>query len=590
MAGSGRDRFNHRISRQRGAAAVFVAVTIIAGLTALFLALDVGRLYFAQRNLQRTANMAALNAARTNVCDLNSQDLLQTVRNTISANDPNDAGLINVRNNTVPVGRVMTDSNHLRYFANENSTNYNDPIGVQVNLSRPAPFNFLSVLYGGKSNPQLYASATASDDPKAGLTAGGQVLSVNSANSPLLNSLLDGLLGINTNLSVLDSQSLVNATVSMQGLAASLGVGNNLNNLLQTSVTGPQLANAVLNALGSQANSTLQDALQQIGSNTSSVSAKLGDFISVNSVATLNGNLKLGVFQLLRDLGETAAAENGGLINIPNLNINILGVSTTIGLNVMQPPQIAFGRPGVDPATGNWLTEAKSAEIAANVDLNIDSTQIPLLGSILSLLVDAQLNLNVFLAAGQADAHLTSIQCARDGQPYQVVNVGADSALLRLGIGKVTDPLGSGYSVAPTEVTQLKLLGLLSLVNLYAKASTTAGNPESQSLVYDLNNDSQAVNGTTNPQTVQTSLGTTLSGAVSNLQVQLYGTALGLPVNVSSVTSVLQPVLSSIVSSLGTALLDPLAQLLGIEAGNASVLVSPLVVNQPTLVDLRRPS
>src|SRR5687768_17032070 len=51
-------------ARQRGASAILVAVLLFALLSALLAALDVGRLYFAQRELQKLANLAALDAAR----------------------------------------------------------------------------------------------------------------------------------------------------------------------------------------------------------------------------------------------------------------------------------------------------------------------------------------------------------------------------------------------------------------------------------------------------------------------------------------------------------------------------------------------
>lgn len=50
--------------RQRGAAAVFVAISLIALLASVALAIDTGRLYSAQRNLQRLADLAAMDAAR----------------------------------------------------------------------------------------------------------------------------------------------------------------------------------------------------------------------------------------------------------------------------------------------------------------------------------------------------------------------------------------------------------------------------------------------------------------------------------------------------------------------------------------------
>ena len=50
--------------QQTGAVAVLAALAVGAGLIALALAIDVGRLYSAHRDLQRVASLAALDAAR----------------------------------------------------------------------------------------------------------------------------------------------------------------------------------------------------------------------------------------------------------------------------------------------------------------------------------------------------------------------------------------------------------------------------------------------------------------------------------------------------------------------------------------------
>src|SRR3546814_18289314 len=50
--------------RQQGAAAVFVAIALIPLLIATMLASEVGRVYYAHRDLQKAANLAALDAAR----------------------------------------------------------------------------------------------------------------------------------------------------------------------------------------------------------------------------------------------------------------------------------------------------------------------------------------------------------------------------------------------------------------------------------------------------------------------------------------------------------------------------------------------
>src|SRR6266852_1134771 len=54
-----------RRSSSRGAAAVFVAISLVASIAALALTLDLGRLYFTHRDLQLMADMAALDAARS---------------------------------------------------------------------------------------------------------------------------------------------------------------------------------------------------------------------------------------------------------------------------------------------------------------------------------------------------------------------------------------------------------------------------------------------------------------------------------------------------------------------------------------------
>src|SRR5579859_6902103 len=51
--------------RQRGAAAVFAVAAMIAGLAALLLGINVGMLYYAQRDLQRLAALAAAAGVET---------------------------------------------------------------------------------------------------------------------------------------------------------------------------------------------------------------------------------------------------------------------------------------------------------------------------------------------------------------------------------------------------------------------------------------------------------------------------------------------------------------------------------------------
>ena len=54
---------HQRWAHQRGVAAIFAAVAVLAGITAFGLIYDIGLIYSAQRDLQRVANVAALDAA-----------------------------------------------------------------------------------------------------------------------------------------------------------------------------------------------------------------------------------------------------------------------------------------------------------------------------------------------------------------------------------------------------------------------------------------------------------------------------------------------------------------------------------------------
>src|SRR3546814_9305092 len=55
---------NNLYRKQQGAAAVFVAIALIPLLIATMLAIEVGRVYYAHRSLQKAANLAALDTAR----------------------------------------------------------------------------------------------------------------------------------------------------------------------------------------------------------------------------------------------------------------------------------------------------------------------------------------------------------------------------------------------------------------------------------------------------------------------------------------------------------------------------------------------
>ena len=156
MAAAAGRRHSGGPRRQRGVAAVVVAIVLTALLMAMALAIDVGRLYSAQRHLQKLADLAAIDAARVaagclvgpvdfEAAEAEAQDSLR--RNQV----PDDVVA------TVLAGRRVRDGELLAF----------EPTGtggardsVQVVLTRPSPARVLP-LFAGPAAKQLQVRAAA---------------------------------------------------------------------------------------------------------------------------------------------------------------------------------------------------------------------------------------------------------------------------------------------------------------------------------------------------------------------------------------------------------------------------------------------
>src|SRR5690606_15635458 len=178
-------------SRQTGAVAVFAAIAAGAGLTALALAIDVGRLYAAQRDLQRIANLAALDAARvTGGCFGEPENPTAVAYNEAVASIDRNHGRLGgrdvVRPLSVEVGRENRAADGRRYFdpAYER-TNH----AVRVVLARRAPTRLLPL---APAPGELVASAAARSRPYASVHVGSRLAELDPpALDRLFNTLFD---------------------------------------------------------------------------------------------------------------------------------------------------------------------------------------------------------------------------------------------------------------------------------------------------------------------------------------------------------------------------------------------------------------
>lgn len=445
--------------RQRGAAAVFGAVALLAGVIAMLLSINIGILYFAQRDLQRLAVLGAMAGVETASGCLNGGGASDTtsvttrVKTALSSNLPsgNDpAKLLNaiggvpaVQLGMVTTGKPGAQTNDgLRHFSSlsDHDARIN---AVVVNLTEPQPAILGAALFNATPGT-LYASATAMQQPLAGFKIGSTLVSLNGG---LLNALLSALLGSSISLSAVDYNNLASTQISLAGLELAAGV-NDLNSLLalNTNVAGLQqiLVTATNTVNPSVANLlqglTLGNAVANQNVPLASLLGGIGNGLNpaVTDAASLVPSLDL--LDLLTQIGQAAAGQNSNHFLQLQITPSIPGLlNTFIFLSVQEPMQQGYGPVG---------TTAQTAQIRLQLRLNVDTS---LVNGILALvntltlglanLVVQPINLGVDLSVAKAVGTLDSIYCpaetsnstAGSGMPSARVGVNTAVASLRLG-------------------------------------------------------------------------------------------------------------------------------------------------------------
>lgn len=579
--------------RQRGATLVFTAFTLVALVATMGLAVDVGRLYATQTQLQRTAEVAALDAARTIGGCLagdpdNPQGAAESAVAAAIANQSDDDGAPAISSD-VQLGVQQTNGNLLGFAP----SNPFEADSVQVTLSRPSPTPLVAFFTADRS---LNASATAMSRPQAGLSVGSSLVSVGGLAGN--NGLLSALLGGPVSLDAVSYQGLVDADVTIGELLDAQISAGTVDNLLATDLSLPGALNLLADAIDTTAGSAEAAAaatLQQLASIADAGrTVALGDIVSVESgLGSLIDSLPINVAGLLSGLAQ--AANQGAPVQLP-VGINLGGLANATGqVNVIEPPQIAFGRAGLD-RNGQPRTVANTAQVAIQL-------QVTVLGALPSVLGGALINLPIYLKIASAQAVLDDINCAGPANPdntggtfQHTASVTTGTSIAQFGIGEFGDISAFDPQVpSPSQTTTLvNALGV-------ARIRTTGGiqvdlgagsSPEELDFVGPFPPQPDA-----EPQTerVGSPVGDSLASglqALANqlaspgrLQLQVLGLdPLGLLSAllgglVGTVVNLVTPVLA-IVDNI---LLTPLLELLGVAIGTADVTVQSVIVDQPNI-------
>jgi uncharacterized membrane protein len=571
------------VRRQRGVTAILAAVCMGMAIAALGV-IDIGNLYFARREMQRTADLAASAGAQT----ISNGGGCSSATTSANNNAVSGNGLPSGATVTVVCGRwdptVNAGQSH---FATSGA-----PLNaVQVTVSQTVPYFFI----GPARLIQAVATAQATNIRSFSVTP-----TVASLSGGLLNGLLNGLLpGANLNLSVASYQGLATTQIKLGDLAAALGVGT-MSQLLGTQVSLGTLVSAMITAAGQSA--TLgATAITDLGTIEAAIPSGLNVALGNNS--TTNGLLTVAL-----DDPQAAASATVNLLDTLLVAAEIaqgqsavnLGAALDLGaianvtaqVKILEPPVIAVGEAGQN-ADGTWRTSAHSADV--RLYLNVS-----LLNLNLGLATVNALNLPIYIEVGEGTAQLQSTQCtasqatsqsvisALPGAAY--VCVGKDAVnnftntttvptcaraatitsaavlgypLIKLYVGNPSTNAGLHFNVLqPSSPTDLTFNGIQGDSDDYQSADSNALGSEAANLLTQINN---------------------------NLLSSLYLTVGGVNPG-PAVAAVLQPLLdavdtllSPILTSLD-ALLVPLLQLLGVQIGVSTVHDLGLACGQAQLV------
>ncbi|RON29340.1 pilus assembly protein TadG-related protein [Pseudomonas brassicacearum] len=487
-------------SRQRGAIGLMAALTLGMALMFLLVVVDSGRLYLEKRDLQRVADMAALEAStRSGDCAAGNT---ATVYATASANRNGFTLPDPTRNLLVACGALTLDANNLRVFGADPSKSE----AIRVIASHSVQQSFaggVGALFGGAPRAatiNLTASAVAAlPPPQASLTLRSTTLSVDTSKSATLNALFGGLLGGNLNINAAGWNGLVNTNISLLGYLNRLKVDLNLSaagydQVLGNTIAVSQLIQTAVNVLdpgGTLGATATIASLQALKVAAGATTVVLGNVLHVeagSTVTALGTNLK--VFDLIEALVQLANKKNGLVATLP---INLAGLAQiTARVQILEPPQLsAIGNPknaALAPLGPNRIY-VKTAQVRTllSIDLPILSAIQPLfdaaadLAGPLTNTLNALLNLDlvgvinsltcalgaacqtpsivplsdtvrldVALDVASANSYVTAYSCVSATNKSLTTNT--STSLVTLKIGKIDSSTAFGNNTTPPAV------------------------------------------------------------------------------------------------------------------------------------------
>lgn len=525
-----------RLKDERGGVAVMAALFGGVFCVLAALAIDLGSISLKARQIQGTADLSAMAAAR----DLSHAQA--AAQATAAANLPE------VQTVSVTKGGYVADA---RLAPKDRfSAGAPEPNAARVEVAAPAPLFFGRWILQ-RDSLVVRKTATAAipgGRPQAMFSIGSRLASLDGG---LANALLSGLLGGKVSLTVMDYRALAGAQVNLlqfsDALATELGVtAGDYDALLKQEVT----AGRALKVLEAIAGADSKSALGKLTRVPIDARLKLQDLIGVEADAKQGLrealNADVSALDLIMASLETANGDRQVALD--------LGARAGLAdLDVM----LAIGeRPNRSP----WLTITDKGEPiirTAQTRIYLKATTAQALAGL------AQVKLPILIEAASSEAKLSRIDCA--GAPVTTLSV--RPGLARARIGTIDESRLKNFK-APLTTSQATLVSALAgLVTVKASADVDIADTEWSTVAFNAQDIAdQKVKSVQSRGFVNGLIVSLIQNLDPDVEIATLGLGLGdLVKSLGLLLTPLGPVLDSVI--------QPLLDLLGLKLGEADVRV-----------------
>ncbi|CAN5653362.1 TadG family pilus assembly protein [soil metagenome] len=561
---------------ERGAVAIIAAAVMAVLVLIGAFVVDIGMQRVARRDMQSLADVVALDLSREldgrSVATLNP--LMPALATASRQRNGGTLGSTPVL--SVDLGSIGTTG----VFTVMSS---GSPTAVRVRASTRVGFAFGVASSGGASR-----SAIGTSDRAACFMLGSFAVAVNSGSSSLLAP-LTAVTGLN--LSLLSYQGLASASLSVADLVATGQIGT-ADQLLSGAVTYGQLQAATLAALNNQTprNTAAITALNAAIAATTNANRPVSvpgiisiDPTSASALATQFNVLNLIAGAATIANGTNAAAVTGLFAGIPGVGgvtVNNLSIterpSTTCG-TVSRAPTAAACAVATAPLPFGC---AQNSQLRANLGLALSLSNVPVGSSIFKVSsIGSTLALDLGNASGVLQAPEPTCGAGTLANP-DTLNVGYSTSLatasLTTGLHFETNALDLGF-----------VLGKVIVKVDVTAASTIPAPPATGTAALQIPpNDVTPVSGgsdvrlsalSTAAPTVTLQVETVGGLPIIGATLGLVTTALNALFNITTVTaaaavqSVIVNALNPLIATINSAMIGPLASLLGLDVAGADV-------------------